>query len=88
MRTWVVASYTSANRPTFNNMERFRPEPPKEQLKKPYFTVYCQDEERFIYKSPGLNIQIEWIIARETAFEHANQLGHTVYIFEQGKKIV
>jgi hypothetical protein len=68
--------------------ERFRPEPPKEQLKKPYFTVYCQDEGRFIYVSSGINKQVEGIIARQTAFEHSNQLGHKVYIFEEGKKIL
>jgi len=69
-------------------MERFRTAPPKEQLKKPYFTVYCQDEARFIYESSGLNKQIEGIIARKTTFEHANQLGYKVYIFEEGKKIL
>jgi len=66
-------------------MERFKPTPPKEQLQKPYFTVYCQDEERFIYKSSGLNKQIERIVAENIAYGHANDLGHRVYIFEEGK---
>jgi hypothetical protein len=66
-------------------MERFKPTPPKEQLKKPYFTVYCQDERKIIYESSGINKPIEEIIARKTASEHANQLRHKVYIFEEGK---
>jgi hypothetical protein len=64
--------------------ERYKPTP-KEQLKKPYFTVYCQDEGRFIYESSGINKQIERIVAEQTAYSHAKDLGHTVYIFEEGK---
>jgi hypothetical protein len=66
-------------------MERFRPQPPKEGLRKPYFTVYCQDEGRFIYESSGINKQIERIVAENIAYGHANDLGHKVYIFEEGK---
>jgi len=65
-------------------MERFKPRP-KEQLQKPYFTVYCKDEGRFIYESSGINKQIERIVAEQTAYSHAEGLGHTVYIFEEGQ---
>jgi len=65
--------------------ERFKPQPSKEPLSKPYFTVYCKDEKRFIYQSSGINKKIERIIAEQTAYSHANDLGHTVYIFEEGK---
>jgi hypothetical protein len=68
-------------------MEKFKPTPPKEQPQKPYFTVYCIDEGRFIYESSGINKQIEGIIARESAIGHSRQLNHRVVIFEQGKKI-
>jgi hypothetical protein len=67
--------------------ERFRPTP-KEQPQKSYFTVYCQDEGRFIYESSGKNKQIERIVAESIAYGHANDLGHKVYIFEEGKKIL
>jgi hypothetical protein len=65
-------------------VEHFKPRP-KEQLQKPYFTVYCQDEGRFIYESSGINKQIEGIVAEQTAYSHANDLGHKVYIFQEGK---
>lgn len=66
-------------------MER-EPKPKIEQAGGRY-TVYCQTEGRTIYQSSGFNKQIENIIARHTAQEHANQLGHKVYIFENGKII-
>lgn len=65
-------------RPKFN---------PEKKENKPFFTVYCETEGRTIYESSGINAQIENIIARHTAQEHAKQLGHKVYVFENGKLI-
>lgn len=67
-------------------MEKIRPQQP-EQKKEPFFTVYCETEGRTIYQSSGLNRQIEFTVAKITAQEHANQLMHKVYIFENGKLI-
>lgn len=58
---------------------------PEQKENKSFFTVYCEDEGRFIYESSGINKHIEGIIARQTAFEHSKQLGHKVYVFETGK---
>ena len=62
-------------------MERLKPQTPEKQ-KKPYFVVFCEDEGRTLYESFGENIQIERIVAENTAYGHANDLGHKVLIFE------
>ncbi len=67
-------------------MERFRPKPEgKESMSAGYFTVYCVNEGRTLYSSAGKNKQIERFVAERTAFGHANDLGHRVYVFEAGK---
>lgn len=62
-----------------------RPKPKEILTASKGFTVYCETEDRILYSSEGKNEMVERIVAQNTAYGHANDLGHEVLIIENSK---
>lgn len=62
-----------------------RPKPKEILVAGRGFTVYCQTEDRILYISEGKNLMVERIVAENTAYGHADDLGHKVYIIDNSK---
>lgn len=52
--------------------------------KEQFIVVWCEDEDKVIYESPGKDLKIEEIVAEERADDHSRWWSHKTWILKVG----